>query len=663
MKKLYSIPYCLILLAFFSGMAYPAEPLITLNFINADIETVARTLAQATKRNLIIDPKIKGNITLNSEKPVPTHIAWDHFLSTLRTYSFAMVESNGLYKIVPEAEAKLHGGQVLTQISQPNGQLITQIFRIHFESSANLLAVLRPLISPNNIVTNVPTSNILIVTDYDENIRRISKIIEALDVPKKNEIEVIGLKYANASEIAVTLQKLLFQLPSSSTNSNSGPGAPNNNLTPSSIQIIPELNTNSLIVRAQDPLQLVEIKGLIAKLDHSVGQNENLNIRVIPLKHSDATKLAATLRTIFSKSGGSTGVPITSSVASSSPQPTSANNEGNIQADIATNSLLIYSSLPTFRQIKETVEALDKRRPQVLVESLIVEVNESKLAQFGIQWQDLIGSINANRIGVIGTNFSNNNNNLISLAAQVGTSSSGSAVALPTNGLNIAVGQKIGGKWTISALASFLQNQGGSNILSTPTLLTLDNEEAKIVVGQNIPILTGQFTVNTGTANPFQTISRQDVGLTLKIKPQSNDEGTVRLNILQEVSSIDKNTTSSAGIITNKRTIESNVLVEDGHFVVLGGLLSDEYSDSNAQVPGLGNLPILGALFKNENRNRTKQNLMVFLKPTILRNPSDVQDALEQKYNLFRDTQLSQEKSASTLLPISNDLILPKLDK
>ncbi|MCY7319541.1 MAG: type II secretion system protein GspD, partial [Ramlibacter sp.] len=333
---------------------------------------------------------------------------------------------------------------------------------------------------------------------------------------------------------------------------------------------------------------------------------------------------------------------------------------GQIQADPATNSLIITAPEPQYRQLRAVIDRLDARRAQVFVESLIAEVNADKAAEFGIQWQGPIGSKGDRNIGLLGTNFSIGGTNIFSLA----TAAAGKVP--PKTGLNFGVASNIGGVYVLGFLARFLEANGDGNILSTPNLLTLDNEEAKIVIGQNVPFVTGQFT-NTGAGgggavNPFQTIERKDVGLTLRVKPQISENGTVRLQIFQEVSSVQASSINSAtGLITNKRSIESNVLVDDGAIVVLGGLLQDEYAGNQEKVPIAGDLPFFGNLFKSETRSRRKTNLMVFLRPVVVRDSQQSDELSIDRYDLMRLKQEAAQPPASTVVPVNSGPVLPAL--
>ena len=649
---------------------------ITLNFVNADIESVARTLATLSKHNLVIDPRVKGTINLSTEHPVSPADAWTQFLATLRLQGFAVVETKGLYKIVPEADAKLQGGSVQkiegTSPRGSSGQIVTQIFKLNFESPNNLVAVLRPLISPNNTINVNPGTNSLVITDYADNLQRIGHIITALDVANASDVEIIPLRHA----IAVDLAPLLIRLIETGTASATGT-TPNTTDNSYRTTLLAEPRSNAIILRAANPARQALVHSLVEKLDRPASQNPSGNIYVVYLKNADATKLANTLRATVQGNGSSatsagaiastfntpTTTPTTSTATTGQSTSGQTTSGGMIQADAATNSLIINAPEPQYRQLRAVIDQLDQRRAQVLVESLIAEVNASKAAEMGIQWQNATGSAGGT-VGIIGTNFTSNLTSSIGKGNLLGASANGNAaVSTLGNGLNVGSVRQINGTYVLSSLATFLEQNGDGNILSTPTLLTLDNEEAKIVVGQNVPFITGQYTNNNtsnGSVNPFQTIERKDVGLTLKVKPQISETGTVRLAILQEVSSVVPNSVgSTTGIITNKRSIESNVLVEDGSIVVLGGLLSDEYAGNKNQVPGLGDIPLLGWLFRDESRSRTKTNLMVFLRPVVIRDAASSNALSNSRYQEMINMQQAAQPSTPTLLGTGGAPVLP----
>ncbi|MGV0960216.1 MAG: type II secretion system secretin GspD [Limnohabitans sp.] len=654
------------------------EP-ITLNFVNAEIEAVARTLASLSGHNVVVDPRVKGTMSLSSQVAVPPAQALHLFATQLRMQGFALVESDGLFTVLPEAEAKLQSASVSAAgVPASSGQIVTQIFRLNHENANNLVPVLRPLISPNNTINVNPGTNALVITDYGDNLQRLGRIIAALDVANATGVEVIRLQHGIAADMAPMVQRLL-----DSGAAAGGPGVQGIADTSFKTTVLAEARTNALIVRAANPARLALTRNLIEQLDQPNATGAGAasgNIHVVYLKNADATKLAITLRAAISSSatggtagsltGGLTstlpaqqpGSSATASAASTAGVSASAqpSTGGQIQADPATNALIITAPEPQYRQLRSVIDMLDQRRAQVFVESLIAEVSADKAAEFGVQWMSGTGT-GSKTLGVLGTNFSIGGTNLLTLAANA---ANGTYSASP--GLNIAAGQQRNGVLALGALARFLQTNGDANILSTPNLLTLDNEEAKIVIGQNVPFVTGQYTANNstnGAVNPFQTIERKDVGLTLRVKPQISESGTVKMQIFQEVSSIDSKSSSASGLITNKRSIESSVLVEDGSIVVLGGLLQDDTSNSQEKVPGIGDIPFLGALFKAETRSRKKTNLMVFLRPVVVRDGAATEALSLGRYEQMRLNQLNVQPVATPTLPIDGAAILPSLNR
>ncbi|MDP2679402.1 MAG: type II secretion system secretin GspD [Rhodoferax sp.] len=639
--------------------ARSAEP-VTLNFNNADIDAVARTFASITGRNVVVDPRVKGTMTLITDKPVSRAAAMGQFVAALRLQGFTLVETEGLYKVVPEADAKLQSASVSMLDGDegrlPSGnQIATQIFKLNFESANNLVPVLRPLISPNNTINANPGNNSLVITDYADNLRRLGRIIAAMDVANATDVEVIALQHAIASDLAPLVLRLLG---SSSSAAPAGQADTSFKTT-----LIAEPRSNTLILRAANGAQLALARSLVARLDQpeaGSGNGAAGNIHVVYLKNADATKIAATLRAAISGSAvpvaGPTGAPGAPGAAAGAVAQTTTG--GQIQADVATNSLIITAPEPQYRQLRAVIDKLDGRRAQVFVESLIAEVSADRAAEFGIQWQGPLGKAGDGVIGLLGSNFGTGGKNIINLAVGGAT-----GAVVPGRGLNFGAAQQTNGVYVLGFLARFLEDSGSGNVLSTPNLLTLDNEEAKIVIGQNVPFVTGQFT-NTGSSNgsvnPFQTIERKDVGLTLKVKPQISENGTVKLAIYQEVSNVLASSVNAPnGPTTNKRTIESNVLVEDGAIVVLGGLLQDEYSGNEEKVPGLGDVPLFGNLFKSEARARKKTNLMVFLRPVVVRDAQASDRLSLDRYDLMRAGLEAAQPAPSSLVPINAAPLLP----
>ena len=642
-------------------VAKPGEP-VTLNFQGAEIDAVARTFATITGVNVVVDPRVKGTLTLVTTKPVSRAAAMNQFVAALRLQGYTLVESGGLYKVIPEAEAKLQSAGVTVVGAagggQPGGnQIATQIFKLNYESANNLVPVLRPLISPNNTINVNPGNNSLVITDYADNLRRMALIIAAMDVGNATDVEVIPLKHAIASDLAPLVTRLLGA---------SASAAPAGQADTSfKTTLLAEPRSNALILRASNAAQLALVRSLVAKLDQPDAPGANGaagNVYVVYLKNADATKLATTLRAALSNDARpavAAATPTTVGAAALAGASAGSATGGQIQADAATNSLIISAPEPQYRQLRAVIDKLDGRRAQVFVESLIAEVSSDQAAAFGIQWQTALGGAGNANIGLLGTNFGADISNIINLSTALATGTP----ALAT-GTNIGVAHRTNGVYVLGALAHFLETKGTGNVLSTPTLLTMDNEEAKITIGQNVPFVTGQYTNSTsssgGTVNPFQTIERKDVGLTLKVKPQISENGTVKLTIYQEVSSVQASTVNSInGPTTNKRTIETNVMVEDGAVVVLGGLLQDDYSGNQEKVPGLGDVPFVGNLFKSETRNRVKTNLMVFLRPLVVRDAASTESLSLDRYDMMRTGQADAQPPASKVLSINDGPVLP----
>lgn len=661
---------------------FPGDP-VTLNFVNADIEAVSRAMGAILKQQFVVDPRVKGTITLFSEQPISPREAYLNYLAALRGLGFTVVEVGGLFKVVPEADAKLQTGTVaIGETNRRGDQILTQIFRLNHENANNLVPVLRPLISPNNTINANPGNNSLVITDYADNLQRIARIIAAMDTPSAGEVEVIPLKHAVASDLGPIVQRL-----AEAGGAAVVPGAPPS-AGGSGSSILVDPRSNSLLVKAGSPARMATIRALIERLDQPLqGSASTGNIWVVHLKNADATKLAQVLRAAFSAgSGGSAGGSSTlsspatptaimaqpagagaggvaggASVQSTSPVQAGAgpSTGGFIQADPSTNSLIVTAPEPLYRQVRAMIDQLDSRRAQVYIESMIVEVSGSNAADFGLQWQGLLGK-DGDRYGVgIGTNTTVGGPSIISLSQTL----AGAGTTLPGEGLNIALLRNYGGTYALAAVARALQTQANTNIVSTPNLITLDNEEAKIVVGENVPFITGQFT-NTGTAttSPFQTIERKDVGITLRIKPQIGEGGTVRMTIYQEQSAVKETTaagTSNAGPSTTKRSIESTVVVDDGAILILGGLISDTFTDTKAKVPLLGDIPVLGQLFRSEKREKNRSNLMVFLRPTILRDNVSAEKLSLDRYDLIRATQKDAQPANHPLIPLKDSPVLP----
>ena len=679
-----------------AGSAPASNPLgnqpVTLNFVDVDIPAVVRALSRSTGRQFLVDPRVKGNLTLVSEGQVPAHQAYDMLLATLRMQGFSVVDVGGVSQVVPEADAKLLGGPIYSADKPAGNGMLTRTFRLQYENAVNLIPVLRPIVSPNNPINAYPGNNTIVVTDYAENLSRVAQIIQGIDSPSAIDTDVVQVQNGIAVDIAGMVSDLLE--------------APGNDPT-QKISVIGDPRSNSIIIRAGSPERTELARNLIYKLDNA--QSNPSNLHVVYLRNAQAGKLAQALRGLLtgesdsgssdgarsvlsamgsntgggqngqsgsqsssgtqtSTSGGSTtgGTSYGQGTSGSSGQTGSGQqSEQNvafsaggvtIQADGTTNTLLISAPEPVYRNLREVIDMLDQRRAQVVIESLIVEVGEDDATEFGVQWQT--GNLGGN--GVIGgANLG---------GSGINTNANTSIDVLP-QGLNLGYVNGtvdipgIGKILDLKVLARALKSKGGTNVLSTPNLLTLDNEAASIFVGQTIPFVSGSYVTGGGgtSNNPFQTVTREEVGLKLNVRPQISEGGTVKLDIYQEVSSVDErasNSATAAGIVTNKRAIDTSILLDDGQIMVLGGLLQDGYSQSNDAVPWLSTIPGIGALFRNERRAITKTNLMVFLRPYIIRDSGAGRAITLNRYDFMRRAQGGMQPEHSWAMP---DMQAPQL--
>lgn len=632
--------------------------LVSLNFNSVDIDAVVRAIGKITARNFVVDPRVKGTLNIVTNRPVPRSLTYSILLSALRLQGYAAVEAKGIVKILPEADAKMHAVPVDKGRSQQvtGDKLITEVFQIRHESAAQLVQVVRPLVTPNNTVSVYPGNNSLVVTDYAENIARIARIIESIDVPQ-GDVQIVPVRNASAVDLAAMLNKLFSE--------NAGSAA---TAEPSMrVTILPDARSNSLLVRTENRARLQAVRSMAAQLDQAGATS---NIRVIFLKNANAAKVAQTLRAALTgDSGGgaqtqsnSLSANNTSSTTSSTSSSTtntsttgntpsfssssSASNvvgSGNIFADVANNALVITGPDVVYNNVRAVIDQLDRRPAQVYVEALIAEVSADKAAEYGIQWQGGVPK-DGTTTAYGGTNFGTKGQNILNLAANPLAAASGMNFVVGSGPVTIN-GTQI---FNINLLARFLESDARANILSTPSLMTVDNEEAKIVVGKNVPFITGTYSNTTGsssTVNPFNTYERKDVGLTLKIKPQITEGGTIRMQIYQETSAIiDSTSSSTAGPSTTKRSVESTVITDDGSIIAIGGLVEDSYSGGVDKVPVLGDLPIIGGLFRYDTRKRVKTNLMVFLRPRVLRSADDNADVSLNRYN----DMLEKQRNADT---------------
>ncbi|WP_098550175.1 type II secretion system secretin GspD [Burkholderia sp. JKS000303] len=687
---------------------------VTLNFVNADIDQVAKAIGAATGKTIIVDPRVKGQLNLVAERSVPEDQALKTLQSALRMQGFALVQDHGVLKVVPEADAKLQG--VPTYIGnapQAHGdQVITQVFELHNESANNLLPVLRPLISPNNTVTAYPANNTIVVTDYADNVRRIARIIAGVDNAAGAQVQVVPLRNANAIDLAAQMQKML------------DPGAIGNSDATLKVSVTADPRTNSLMLRASSAARLAAAKRLAQQLDAPSAVPGNMH--VVPLRNADAVKLAKTLRGMLGKGGNDSGSSASSNDANSFNQSGGSSSSGNfstgtsgtpplpsgglgsssssssygsgssgsgglgtagllggdkdksddnqpggmIQADAATNSLIITASDPVYRNLRSVIDQLDARRAQVYIEALIVELNSTTQGNLGIQWQVASGQfLGGTNLAAVAGNVAGNS--IINLTAGGTTTSAGTITGggLAANlsslnqGLNIGWLHNMFGVQGLGALLQYFSGVSDANVLSTPNLVTLDNEEAKIVVGENVPIATGSYSNLTSgtTSNAFNTYDRRDVGLTLHVKPQITDGGILKLQLYTEDSAVVAGTTSAqTGPTFTKRSIQSTILADNGEIIVLGGLMQDNYQVSNSKVPLLGDIPWIGQLFRSESKQRQKTNLMVFLRPVIISDRSTAQEVTANRYDYVQG-MTGAYKSDNNVMRDKDDPVVPPM--
>lgn len=585
---------------FISSPVYAAKPKagakVTLNFNASDINAVISAVSEMTGRNFIVDPRVKGKVTVISHRALKSSEIYQVFLSVLKVHGFAAIPGRNVIKIVPEVNAKQDAISTGRKSIPFSDEFITQVLEIKNVDAAQLVPILRPLVPQRGHLAAYPGSNVLVISDSAANIRRLKKIIKSIDQATGDEIEVVSLQHASASEIVRIIQQLSSQDPKKKKNN-----------------LIADDRTNSILLGGNKASRL-RVKALIAHLDTPVDVGGST--QVVYLRNAVAKDLVPVL----------TGVSKSVSKAKGKKAGAAASNI-SIQADENTNALVITAPPDIFRSLRSVIRRLDVRRAQVLVEAVIAEVSASSSQEFGIQWAG--GSKEKGYASVVNFSIGTGLSSLLSDPPSIGA------------GLSLLAGNPDGSN-PIGALVRALNADGKSNILSTPSLLTLDNEEAEIVVAENVPFVTGSYSGTEGgstPSNPFQTIQREDVGLTLRITPQINEGNAIKMKVEQEVSSV---TTSAQAVdlITSKRSIKTNVVVDDGQMIVLGGLIKEEFREAEQKVPGLGDIPLLGWFFRYSTTEKVKTNLMVFLQPTILKDAAITASYTGDKYNFIRGQQL-----------------------
>jgi general secretion pathway protein D len=624
---------------------------ITPNYKDADIRQVIEAVGEVTGKNFVLDPRVKAQVTMLSASPMSPSAFYEAFLSILSVYGFVAIPSGNVVKILPDANARQQPGAELEAGGgdRPD-DIVTRIIGVQNIAAAQLVPILRPLIPQYGHLAAHPPSNLLIISDRASNVERMMRIISRIDQAADQDYEVIRLEHASSSEVV----KIIGSLNQGAQQAEGG-GGPR-------VTVVADERTNSILVTG-DKNERLRYRALITHLDTPLEEGGDTQVRY--LRYAASSELATKLQSQY---GGSAAA----AAGKDGAAPPSQRGEVSIWADEGTNALIISAPPKTMKSMMSVIDKLDIRRLQVMVEAIIVEVSSDKASQLGVTWA--IGDKNLNNavgltkfdttLGVAGIGGA-------LLGSKTGTGTGTSASTLPAigNGVTMGLGRLSDNGLSFVALIEALESDGNTNIIGTPVLVTLDNEEAEIKVGQEVPFVTGQFT-NTGatgggggnSVNPFQTIQREQVGLSLKLTPQINEGNAVLLKIEQEISDLQAKG-QAADLITSNRNINTSVIVEDRGTLVLGGLIQDTVREREQRVPLLGRLPLIGHLFRADSTTKTKTNLMVFIRPTILRD--DVQAAFETnaKYNYVRDSQLASRPANPRLMPLTPRPTLPALDQ
>ncbi len=638
-----------------------AQGTITPNYKDADLSQIIEAVSAVTGKNFIVDPRVKAQVTMLSATPMTPAAFYEAFLSILQVHGFVAVPSGDTIKILPDANARqIPGNDLPSRVSSTSDEIVTQVVAVKNVSAAQLVPILRPLIPQYGHLAAYPASNMLIISDRASNVNRIMRIIQRIDQQGDEEVDVITLQHASAAEVVRVVNSLY-----SGGAAAEGAGMP-------SVKVIADDRTNSVLVSGETS-QRLRLKTLIAHLDTPLEAGGDTQVRY--LNYADAEKIAAKLReqiqgivAVTTPSGGA--APGASTAPLVGAGAGSGDKSVTIWAEPQTNALVVTAPPKVMRSVMAIVDRLDIRRAQVLVEAILVEMSVDKAMDLGVNW--VVGDTDENGATLPAGGFINPIDGTGLGQIIQGVLNPSSVTALPS-GLTAGFGEIVRGGTSWAALIRAIGGIGNTNIIATPSIVTLDNEEAEIKIAQEVPFITGQYTTNTtGTggnnnafSNPFQTIQREEVGNILKITPQINESQSVLLKISQEASSIAANSKSvtDTDLITNKRTITTNVMVEDGGIIVLGGLISDEVRESKSQVPFLGSIPIIGELFKTRSVDKVKTNLMVFIRPRILRDGIDAAIESNAKYNFIRNQQVERNNGKVPLMPGERQPTLPTLEQ
>jgi len=626
----------LLLLLFVAPLVSGQEPTITPNYRDADIRQIVEAVGEVTGKNFILDPRIQAKVTMLSSTPMSPDAFYEAFLSILEVNKYVAITTGDVIKIIPDASARQYSG-LMSLDGAAREDIVTQVIQVRNVGAAQLVPILRPLIPQYGHLAAHPGSNMLIISDRAANVERMMRIIRRIDQSNDEDIEIVPLEHASATEVVRVLTALTQ--------------APRADGMPVTTNLVADARTNSILIGG-DKSGRLRLRALVAHLDTPLEAGGDSRVRY--LSFADAEELATKLQQHFSQQ-----------VAAEGAAPT-ANSGANVSiwADAQTNALVVNAPPKMMRSLMRIVDKLDIRRAQVLVEAIIVEVIQDKTTQLGVTWA-VDGSGSNNPIGV--TNFPSTGPGVVQLAGAIGGGDVGSVDpgSLIGEGLTLGIGRLSDSGISFAAILHALQGDANTNIISTPTIVTTDNEEASLNVGQEVPFVTGSFS-NTGSVggaiNPFQTIQREQIGVKLVITPQINAGNSLLLKISQEISSIAQAATGAVDLVTNERIIETTVIVEDGEILVLGGLLEDTLRESDQKVPILGSIPIIGNLFRSRKTDMVKTNLMVFIRAKILRD--SVQTAFETnaKYNMIRDLQERNKKGVG-LMPGAERPVLPPLEE
>jgi general secretion pathway protein D len=620
---------------------------ITLNFKDADIRQIIEAVAEATGKNFIVDSRVKGPVTLISKAPLDAEAVYEVFLNVLQVNGFIAVPSGNVIKILPDTNARQIPGKDLPgALSSSSDEIVTQVIEVKNVGAAQLVPILRPLVPQYGHLAAHPASNTLIISDRESNVYRMLRIIARIDQASDEDIEVIPLEHASAGDLVRVLTAL------SQAGARGGEGAP----TPSTL--VADERTNSVLLGGEKAERL-RFRTLIAHLDTPLETGGDT--QVVYLRYADAEELATKLKEQVT---GVTQAAPGAGGQAAAPVPPAQQGTATIWADPPTNSLVITAPPKIMRNLRTVIDKLDIRRAQVKLETFIADISLERSVELGVSFA-VDGTDNAASAGL--TNFSGVGTGILDLASIATGDATGEAINLIQDGLLFGVGRVRDDSTSYAAIINALAGDGTTNILSVPTVVTMDNEEAQLSVGQQVPFLTGSFA-NTGAAgggtvggqvNPFQTIQRQDVGLTLKVKPQINEGSAVVLEINLEVSSLAQGSAGAVDLITNRRTISQKVVVEDGGVVVLGGLVDDSLQEGEQRVPGLGAIPVLGHLFKARNTTKTKRNLMVFIQPKILRDGLQAAYETNSKYEYIRNLQIDGNRDVQMMKDAERPMMPP----